>query len=384
MNRASTRAIMGAATLATLVLAGCTAEADAGDGARNDLGPEAAASYELVMSHTPAVEQFTAPGPALGDLSALAGTTVVFMPANYDVPMFQNVHSAIGEALAEVNVSVELCDGQANPAQIAACLRDAVAGGAGAVISGSLPEEMAPDAFAAVKAADIPLLFMQVAKAGEGDPSSVAYLTPDYVELQSWNAHWVIADSNADATVLVVRVTDTPATSAWIDYGAIATYAEKCSTCEVVVLDVTTTDLAGVPQRVADSLESDPEIGYVHAAFDSVVAPIVEGLVAAEREDVRVVTQDGTLPIMQDLVAARQVSSVVGFNQKALGWYAADQVLRMMSGETAVQELDFPYRRVFTKDTANLVEFTQEAELSGIWYGAVDYTDGFRALWGVR
>ena len=44
------------------------------------------------------------------------------------------------------------------------------------------------------------------------------------------------------------------------------------------------------------------------------------------------------------------VHSEVGFNADALAWYAADQALRMMTGQPSVANVAFPYQRMFTPD----------------------------------
>ena len=77
------------------------------------------------------------------------------------------------------------------------------------------------------------------------------------------------------------------------------------------------------------------------------------------------------------------VHSEVGFNADALSWYAADQALRMMSGQPAIEMVQFPYQRMFTADNIGELDLTPEAEKSGEWYGSNDYRDGFLALWGL-
>lgn len=344
--------------------------------------PVAAASA-LVGQVSQPVGEFTPPGPAVDGVADLAGGTVYYVPATLQVPMFGNVRDSLTEALGQADISVQTCDGKANPADIAGCLDQAVNAGADAIVAGSIPTELAATAFQGVEDAGIPLLYMQTAPAGPGDPTQVAYLTPNNVEMQAWNASWVVADSGGAADVLVVKVTDTPATILWIEQGALATYEQMCPECTVTVVETNTGQLDKLPSLVSSALVRDPDIGYVHVAFDVTVQPTVQGIQSAGRTDVKVVSQDGVLPVMQSLGQGQFVAAEVGFNQEALAWYGADQVLRMMAGQESVQNLDFPYRRLFTRDDAAQLDLSPEGEASGQWYGDTGYTEGFLELWGV-
>ncbi|MFD1505618.1 sugar ABC transporter substrate-binding protein [Georgenia yuyongxinii] len=389
--------VLGGLAAAGLLLAGCgasgvtpaapsvEARSDAATPAAvtTDGDPGVAAAQELVAQVTAAREEFTPPGPGLGDLSGLTGKTVYFVPANYSIPLFRIIGDSLATALETAGVDVQVCDGQASPASMAGCLAEAVDAGADAVVSGSVPEELASVAFQAVRDADIPLLYMLLAPVGPGAPEKVGYLTPDTTTLQSWNANWVMADSDGEADVLVVRVTDTPATTMWTGQGAIAVFEEACEGCTVTVVETNTGQLHKLPGLVHDALVRHPDIDYVQVPFDVVVQPTVQGLQSAGRTDVRISSLDGTLAVMQMLGEDQVVASEVGTNLDALGWYGADQVLRMMSGKPSVQNLEFPYRRLFTAENVGELALTPEAEAAGSWYGGTDYHDGFKELWGV-
>lgn len=373
----------GAADTEESASTGATDDEGATSGAPASGEDPVTAASALVEQVSQPVGAFTPPGPAIEGVADLAGGTVYYVPATLQVPMFGNVRDALTEALGAADISVQTCDGKANPADIAGCLSQAVNAGADAIVAGSIPTELAATAFASVEEAGIPLLYMQTAPAGPGDPGKVGYLTPNNVEMQAWNASWVVADSGGAADVLVVKVTDTPATILWIEQGALATYEQMCPGCTVTVVETNTGQLDKLPSLVSSALVRDPDIGYVHVAFDVTVQPTVQGIQSAGRNDVKVVSQDGVLPVMQSLGQGQFVAAEVGFNQEALAWYGADQVLRMMAGQESVQNLDFPYRRLFTRDDASSLDLSPEGEASGQWYGDTGYTDGFLDLWGV-
>ncbi|MFH5821454.1 sugar ABC transporter substrate-binding protein [Georgenia sp. AZ-5] len=346
--------------------------------------PAVASAEEAVAEASAAVEEFTPPGPELGDLSSLKGKTVYYVPANYKIPLFHLVGDAMAEALATAGVDVQVCDGQASPSSMAGCLTQAIDAKADAVVSGSIPDDLASVAFQQVRDAGIPLLYMLVAPAGPGEPDKVAYLTPDNVAIQAINAKWVIADSAGKANVLVIKVTDTPATTLWMDEGALAEYEKSCPDCKVTVIETNTGQLQKLPSLVSSAMVRDPDITHVQAEFDVTVQPTVQGLQSAGKTDgVKIISGDGTLAVLQMLGEGRFVAGASGVNLDALGWYGADQVLRMMSGSPSVQNLAFPYKRLFTAENVDELDLTAEGESSGSWYGANDYKEGFKQLWGV-
>jgi ribose transport system substrate-binding protein len=221
------------------------------------------------------------------------------------------------------------------------------------------------------------------APAGPGDPTKVAYLTPDYVGLQALSAQSIIADSDAAANVLYVQITDTPATILWAEQGALATYERSCPECKVTVVKANTGQFDKLPSLVTSALTKDPTITHVQTEVDFAVQPVVEGLQAANATAVRIASMDGVLATLQMLKGGTFVHSEVGFNADALAWYAADQALRMMTGAAATTDVVFPYRRMIMASNVGSLDLTPQAERAGTWYGSTDYRAGFRSHWGL-
>ena len=305
------------------------------------------------------------------------------MPATYQVPVFQAVAASLGSALGAAGIDLEICDGKSNPANMASCIQQGIDAKAGAIVTGSIPQDLASVAFESAQRAGIPIVNTMTAPAGPGDPTRVAYLTPDYIGLQSLSANWVIADSGAAAKVLYVQITDTPATTIWAEQGALATYQDNCPDCEVTVVKANTGQFDKLPSLVTSELTKNPDIDYVQTEVDFAVQPVVEGLQAANATSVKIASMDGVLATLQMLAGGQLVNSEVGFNADALAWYAADQALRMMAGQPSNANVAFPYQRIFTAGNIGDLDLSPEAEKTGAWYGSTDYQDGFKQLWGL-
>lgn len=383
-----TAPLLAALAAGALLLTGCSSveeQSKAADETSDSAPPsaEAVAAQEKVDEASQAVDTFEAPGEALTGVGDLAGETVYFIPATYQVPVFQALAGSLEGALGAADIEVEVCDGKSNPSNMASCFQQAIDAQAGAIVSGSIPTELASVAFESAAEAGIPVVNTMTAPAGPGDPTDVAYLTPDYIGLQSLSASSVIADSDAQAHVLYVQITDTPATTLWAEKGALATYEQGCPDCEVTVVKANTGQFDKLPSLVTSVLTKNPDIDYVQTEVDFAVQPVVEGLQAANATSVKIASMDGVLPTLQMLQGGQVVHSEVGFNADALAWYAADQALRMMTGQPSVTDVAFPYQRMFTPDNIGDLDLTPDAEKTGEWYGSTDYQDGFTELWGL-
>jgi ribose transport system substrate-binding protein len=379
---------LAALAAGALLVAGCSSVEEQSKAAdpKDSSAPtsaEATAAQEKVDQASEAVDTFEAPGKPLTGVDALAGKTVYFVPATYQVPVFQAVAASLESALGAAGIELQVCDGKSNPANMASCMQQAIDAKAGAIVTGSIPQDLASVAFESAAKAGIPVVNTMTAPAGPGDPTQVAYLTPDYIGLQSLSANWVIADSDAAAHVLYVEITDTPATVIWAEQGALATYEQACPKCEVTVVKANTGQFDKLPSLVTSELTKHPDIDYVQTEVDFAVQPTIEGLQAANATSVRVASMDGTLAGLQLLEGGQFVGSEVGFNADALAWYAADQALRMMTGQPSNTEVAFPYQRIFTAGNIGDLDLTPEAEKTGAWYGSTDYQDGFTKLWGL-
>ena len=382
-----TRTTLAALAAGALLLTGCSSVEDQAAADQTDrteaTSPEATAALEKVQAASEPVAAFEAPGDPITGVDALEGSTVYYVPANGQVPLFQAIRGSLEQALGAAGVKVEVCDGKANPGNMASCIQQGVDARAAAIVTGSIDEVLVANAYKSAQRAGVPVVNLMTIPGSDADPTAVAYLTPDFVKLQSLAADWVIADSDAKAEVLVVQVTDTPVTNMWAEQGILAEYETACPSCEVTVVKANTGQFDKLGSLVTSELTKNPDIAYVQTEFDSAVQPTVQGLQGANATDVTISSHDGTLGVLQMLESGQSVGSNVGLNADALAWYAADQALRLMVGQPANQMVDFPYVRMFNADNVGDLDLTPDAERTGAWYGSTDYQDGFTELWGL-
>lgn len=381
------RALGVIAAASMLLLAGCSGGA-AGTTTPQatetaELSPEAQAARDLVDAASAPVDEFEAPGPAV-DGSVLAGKTVYFIPASAVVPVLNIVGEHLTDAMGNLDATVQTCDGKLNPVDIASSVAQAIDAGAAAVVTAGVTPDFAPAAFTDLAAAGIPWVQAMTTPAGEGDPSHVAYVSDNPIMLQKLSTSWVIADSDAAANVLVIKLTDNPATTAWADVGILGTYEESCSECVVEVIEINSGQMDRLQSLISSALVSNPDITYVQAQFDQFVPSVTQAIQSAARDDVKIASADVSLATLQDMAAGKNMKSAVAYDRAALAWYVADAAVRLAAGDQAVQNLEFPLRRAFNESNIADLTLTPEAEASGEWFGSADYEAGFLELWGVK
>jgi ribose transport system substrate-binding protein len=387
MSTARRTLTLGATALAVTLLAACSPGTTDDDNGSTDASgggdsPVADVQADVETAMQPR-EEITAPADELpGDLASLTGSTVYYIPLTAQVSVFQLYGDKLGEALAEADVDLQVCDGGSNPSQIAGCIDQAVGASAGAIVVDNIPYGMAANALDGARAAGIPVLMAnQVVDPQVPADETLAYVSGPAPQMLASAADWIIADSNGEATVVIQKVTDNPSTLAYAE-AAEAEFADRCPDCTVVINEVSATNFPLIPSSTSAAILSNPEVDYVLAEFEFFVQPTIGGVQQSGRaNDIKIVTSAATLAGLQQLAEGNLLYANVGQDFSYQGWATADALFRLMLGAD-VPEYDIAYR-LFSQDNVGDIELTEDGESSGEWYGPTDYVDEFRALWGL-
>jgi ribose transport system substrate-binding protein len=342
----------------------------------------------VVASLKKTTTSFTAPGPAV-NAKSLKGKTVWYIPISLQAPVFAIGSSSLHTALGKVGVSVHTCSGAANPSATAACVNQAVARGAGAIVADAVPFVLAANAFANAESHHVPVLIVNQLPAPKGAPGAVsgngtdklAYaLSQDTTQVRGV-AEWAIADSNGKANALMETFTDSPSTLAY-GAAALAAFKHDCPSCKVTVQKVGLANASLIPSQTSSALLKNPNTNYVLPEFDAVLQPVGQGVQQANfAKKVKIGTSGGDLPALEQIKAGR-LAADVGEDFPYAGWADADEVIRMMLGKPVVTE-HVPVRLIDSSNIGSL-RLTPAAQASGEWYGGNGYIAMFEHLWGVK
>lgn len=392
MNRSSlTRvaALVSAAALAAACGSSNNQSGSTGGSTSSSSSPGVARASAVVARLSKPTTSFPAPGPALKNVKSLKGKSVWYIPLTLQAPVFGIGNSSLHTALGKAGVTVHTCSGQSNPSATSACVNEAVARGANAIIADAVPVVLAANAFANAEKHHVPVLIvnqlpppspkMPGAVTGNGNDKLAYALSQDVTQVKAI-ADWTITDSHGKANDLMEVFTDSPSTLAY-GAGGVAEFKHNCPSCKITVQKVALANASLIPSQTSSALLRNHDINYVIPEFDAVLQPVSQGIQqAGSANKVKIGTDGGDLPALQELKAGR-LGAEVGEDFPYAGWADADEVMRMMLGMPIVTE-HVPVR-MFTASNIGSLQLTPAAQASGQWYGSSAYQSMFEHLWGL-
>lgn len=377
-RRLRTWAVAGSIAVFASTLTACGSDSG-GSGA--DTGSESASSAlsgDLATAMKP-LDAYPVPTAALQDVASVAGRTIYYIPITKQAPQFTTTEKALTAAAEAVGLHVQVCDGKGTPTDIGGCIGQATDAKAAAIVADAIPYVLAANGLDAAQEAGIPVVISnQVPDRGYPDSKTLTWV-PVSSEQQIRLFDWIASDSNGKGSVLVNQSADGPSPARYVADGQ-AVLKKNCPDCKVTINKVTSSNFALVPSSTSAALLKDPSITYVEAQFEQYLQPTQGGVQQASRTDIKVLTGSaslGGLKALRSGALAAAVAQAAAFQ----GWVNTDAALRLILGQP-VPEYKVP-TRLFTKSNIDDVTLTEEAELSGEWFGPVTFTDEFKKLWGV-
>ena len=380
-------AVVGAIALVATALAACSSDDDASStpttGATS--GATAGGDTELearVAALTKPLDAYPVPTDPIDGVSALAGTTVYYIPITQQSPQFAVTQKALEDALKTVNIKVQVCDGKGTPTDVSACVTQATQAKAGTIVTDAIPYGLASNAFDAAQKAGIPVIISnQVPDAGWSATKTLIYIPAGGSEMQVALAEWISLDSEGKAHTLINQSMDGPSPAVFVEAGKQA-FATSCPDCKVTINQISSANFSLIPSSTSSALLKDPSIDYVESQFEQYLQPTQTGVEQAGRSDaVKGVTGAAQLSGLQALANKDFLYAAAAQASAYQGWVDADAALRLMVGVETPQ-YTIPVR-LFTRDSIGDVPLTEAAQASGEWFGPTTFTDDFKALWGV-
>ncbi|GAA3392423.1 sugar ABC transporter substrate-binding protein [Cryptosporangium minutisporangium] len=367
-----------ALTAMALVAAGC------GNSAGNTTGssansPDSALAAEVEKLSAPR-DAYPIPTEPVGDVSKIAGTTVYYIPITQQAHQFAITAKALSEALATVGMTMQLCNGNSNPSEVSACVSQATAANAGAIVTDSIPYALAANGFDAAQAKGIPVLITdQIPDPKHPASTTLGYLEGGGTAMLTAMAKWIIHDSGGTAKVVVNQSTDSQSTVAYVE-AARKVFDEDCPRCTVTVNKISSANYSLIASSTSSALLRTPGANYLVSEFDQYLQPTLSGAQQSGRTpSLKGASAGAQLPGLKMVESKNFLHADVGQASVFQGWADADAVLRLMTGKP-LPDYEIPVR-IFTRDTIGSVELTEEAEESGEWFGPTDFPTKFGNLW---
>ena len=352
--------------------ASATSPADAGVA----LAQATVAKLEATTSSYP-VPTASVPGA-----SKLKGRTVFYIPLLQDVPTFAVAAQTMKAALTRAGLKLQVCDGQAQPTAVAACVQQAVGAGAAGIVLDAIPYGMAYSALNAAVAKGVPVLVADQVPQPASTPNTdhVSYL-PGAQDQASQIAWWTIADSSGKAHGIIAEEIDNPSSIAAVT-DSLAIYKKYCPACVITVKQISASTTALEAAAASSNLQTHPDATYYYTEFEDSLQPTIQGIQQdGKASAISLSVGAGTVNGLGLLKSGPLVKAVVVVDEAYEGWALTDQILRMASGIAPVQET-IP-TRLFTEQNIGTIQITTADQASGVWFGNTSFEDDFAKLWGV-
>jgi ribose transport system substrate-binding protein len=370
---------------------GATASAPAGagsstGGSTGSTGSATADGLALARQTVAKLEATTSsypvPTASVPGVSKLKGKTVYYIPLIQAVPTFVVAAQTMKQALASAGLSLQVCNGQAQPSAVAACVQQATTAGAAGIVLDAIPYGMAQSALDAAKAKGVPVLVAdQVPQpASTANTDQVSYL-PGAQDQASQVAWWTIADSGGKANGIIAEEIDNPSSIAAVT-DSLSVYKKNCPACVMTVKQISASTTALEASAASSNVLSVPEATYYYTEFEDSLQPTVQGIQQSGRASgISLSVAAGTVDGLGLLKSGSLVKAVVVVDEAYEGWALTDEILRMATRSAPVDET-IP-TRLFTEQNIGSIQVTTAAQASGTWFGSNSFESEFTKLWGV-
>ena len=379
------RGIVGVAVLALALTACSTGGGGSGgaapSGAANTVSPavtDNVATYKGLPTFTP-------PGPPI-DPTTLRGKRMFLIPLVPN-PFNQSIQETMQAIAQKAGMEFTIYPNQGKPSEWVQGMNTALTVKPDIIVLSTAPDPrtLQPQLEAA-KAAGIPVLVTHfyddsspVPPACEGCAAGVtALVTAPFNVAGKAAADWIIADSKANANVLLIGGADVLPSPATLDTIS-KEFAAECPSCKVTVKNIPVSDWNTKTQsEIQSALTADPSINYVYPLYDAMVAGAVPAIQTLGRVGkVKVVSYNGSPYALKLIQDGDIVAMNVGEDTVGIGYASMDQAFRILLGQPTVAERT-PIR-IWDKTNVNEAGVPPEV---GKGYGGALPT-GFQKLWGL-
>jgi ribose transport system substrate-binding protein len=285
------------------------------------------------------------------------------------------IGQAAADALAKVGVKTKLVDGQGQLSNWSRQIEEAVAQGADAIIDSGEATELLSGPLKDVAAAHIPFIEAINTTGAQPVTGVGSRVVVDFGHSGEIQAAYAIAQSGGTGGFLIFGDDEFPTEKVRVD-AQVQYFKDHCPDCKVTVKNEQAASLAtAVPADTQSTLHANPDIKWILPAFDYMGSFVVQGLQQGGFTDVKIVGADAVSQQLDQIRQGPYYVADVGETPVWCGWAAADEIMRLMLGQSAPNE-EIPVR-LFTKD--NLPATSNDA--ADLFQ--TDFQTPFLKLWGL-
>jgi ribose transport system substrate-binding protein len=367
------------------IVAGCGSSDDGAETGGAGTGAGVSRAKEIVA----AAKEPTTKGPDLPPVDiggSLKGDRIVLVSGGLSYPFSQTFLGGMEEAAAALGMTVAATDAAGDPSKASALIDRAISRRASAIVLQGIDPIAVKAAIQGAKSAEIPVVGAAVASTGPmpteiastGIDALVDYNTVPVVKAL---AAYVVADAGPDTEVGLISASTFRVSPIFVN-GFNDGLRELCPSCTVKTGDSPLPQWqSGLPSLTSTMIRSNPDMEYLIASTDAMVASMKPALISAGAQGkVKIASINASLPDMKAIASDDGVEVAnVGVPVAWHGWATVDQVGRLLSGAEPVLDPGLPYR-LFDASNIGSIDLSKP---ESTWYGPFDYQQFYRDLWGV-
>jgi ribose transport system substrate-binding protein len=311
---------------------------------------------------------------------SLKGKTIWWIPIAASIGVVNAIGLGVEDAVVAAGGNFHLCDGQANPTDIGACMQQAIQQHADAVLAGFIFYQQLPNEFNALTQAHIPVVIAGEAPPFGFTPSNMIapYDITDSTFTFSANlAMAALAAHGAKTDALIMRSEDNPGLEAGTQE-EITKYKQLCPACKYTVVNFTTPNATLITPNVTAALVKNPSINAITVGVDGWVPNIQQALATVGRH-VDIFAVGGDLAEIQD-VKAGTLTEDLGSPPNYAGWAQVNALMQLLAGDK-VQPDTQPAVRWFDQANVQSLTLTPAAAVSWNWFGSDTYKQTYLNAW---
>lgn len=362
--------VAAAAVGLAVVLTGCQSAAETGGETAGDAAivEEARAAVELAMQDVTSGVPTTSPALAEDKF-------VILIPCAQAGEGCAQPAEGAKEAAEAIGWRAQIIDGQGTAQGQSAAINQAISLGPDAIITFAIDPSGVKGAIDAARAAGIKVVASSAVDSDDvdfgGNPTEESWYNSGVML-----ANYVIAETEGKAHSIVLTGNEFSALIPRSD--GFQDRLADCTTCSVsAVENFAFADMAtSLPRLVQQLVQRDESVDSIYVVYDAAVPFVLQGLESIGRDDIIVVSGDGTSEALQCLRDGCGQAATAALPLRWLGWSDIDAVNRVLAGEDAYPAAESLPIKLITP--ANV-----QAE-PGNWSGDLDFQAEYLKLWGIQ
>jgi ABC-type sugar transport system substrate-binding protein len=321
-------------------------------------------------------KRLTIPQYPAFNMAANKGKNVWFIAPSLSTGYALVVSQGVKAAADAAGVKLTVWDSRGLASEMAAGLDRAIADKADAIVIHAISPTLVATQLKEAADAKIPVLSILNGLSPKSLPTGItATLDPDAAKLGALQADYALSQGNCKVNAGWFYAPSFPI-QVDMTNGLQAEFKRLCPACGVKLQTFDLPTMAtNLPQQTANFIQSNPDVNYLVAAFDTAATFMIQGVRTVGKK-VWLVGANGNAPNLDILrQGGPQIADVAYPPGELLGWDVIDQVGRMLQGQASAKQRSIPVQAI---DFTNV---GKGDDVASVFPKLVGFENAYKKMW---